>query len=276
MMTKGSFLGIRFAALILAAATACSGRASELSIADSIIRYTALLIGRELYSATLFRADGTWQDLTDESTGATFPYPYPAGVLRHGTYTFTPDATDTQRGVLVMHFLDLGVDTTEHLVFGTSREGYVEVPEYPHVRFTVFPRLTTDSLRNVSNRAWATSERVSITGFIVDGDDPRWVLIRAAGPSLEDFGVPTVLRRPRFTLFRGPVAWASVSSWSGPPFGQQDGLRAAFEIVGAFPFADDSSDAARLFLLMPGAYSVHASGENENGEVLTEVYLLPY
>ena len=39
-----------------------------------------------------------------------------------------------------------------------------------------------------------------IAGFIVQGSAPKRVLIRAAGPSLTQFGVPNALANPRLEL----------------------------------------------------------------------------
>ena len=39
-----------------------------------------------------------------------------------------------------------------------------------------------------------------IAGFIVQGNSPKRVLIRAAGPSLAKFGVPNPLANPRLEL----------------------------------------------------------------------------
>ena len=39
-----------------------------------------------------------------------------------------------------------------------------------------------------------------IAGFIVQGSSPKKVLIRAAGPSLTQFGVPNALANPRLEL----------------------------------------------------------------------------
>ena len=69
----------------------------------------------------------------------------------------------------------------------------------PHPTPTPTPRPAT--LGNISTRLQVgTSDRVMIAGFIVQGSSPKRVLIRAAGPSLTQFGVPNALANPRLEL----------------------------------------------------------------------------
>ena len=60
---------------------------------------------------------------------------------------------------------------------------------------------TPGTLGNISTRLQVgTGARVMIAGFIVQGSAPKRVLIRAAGPSLTQFGVPNALANPRLEL----------------------------------------------------------------------------
>ena len=60
------------------------------------------------------------------------------------------------------------------------------------------------TLGNISTRLQVgTGDRVMIAGFIVQGSAPKRVIIRAAGPSLTQFGVPNALANPRLELHDG-------------------------------------------------------------------------
>lgn len=108
-----------------------------------------------------------------------------------------------------------------------------------------------------------------ITGFVVAGNEPRRVLIRAAGPALAAFGVPNTLTRPRLSLYRSDGTRVSqVSGWVDTPE-----LQAAQRATGAFAFASGSADAALLVSLEPGSYTAHVDGGT--GETLVEVYRIP-
>jgi len=50
------------------------------------------------------------------------------------------------------------------------------------------------TLGNISTRSFVqTGDNVMIGGFIVQGTEPRSVIIRAIGPELTQYGVPNVL-----------------------------------------------------------------------------------
>ena len=51
-----------------------------------------------------------------------------------------------------------------------------------------------------------TGNKVGIGGFIISGDAPKRVLVRALGPSLDKFGLSTLLADPRITLQGSGVA----------------------------------------------------------------------
>ena len=130
-------------------------------------------------------------------------------------------------------------------------------------------------LVNVSARAQVgTGDDVLVAGFVLTGNSPRTLLLRAIGPALAAFGVNGALLDPRLDLFAAGVLAprASNDNWSGDP-----ALNAAFASVGAFllPTAT-SKDAALIVTLEPGAYSAQVSGVgNTTGEALLEIYELP-
>jgi hypothetical protein len=74
---------------------------------------------------------------------------------------------------------------------------------------------TPTRLGNISTRAFVqTGDDVMIGGFIVQGSEPKRVIIRAIGPELTRYGVPGVLADPRLELHDGAGALiASNDNW---------------------------------------------------------------
>jgi len=131
---------------------------------------------------------------------------------------------------------------------------------------------------NISTRAYAaTGNGAAFAGFVVAGNTPKKILMRALGPTLSAFGVQDadLLKDPTIELHdasHGNVVIASNDNW-------QENANASDVIasgarVGATPMADsDTKSAALLMTLPPGAYSFVARGTNDSaGVVLIEVY----
>lgn len=119
---------------------------------------------------------------------------------------------------------------------------------------------------NVATRGRVlTDDAVMIAGFVIQGDRPRRVIIRALGPSLAAAGVTGVLANPSFQLFAGPTPIASNDDWkSGPSM-------AELQTLGRAP--SDDREAALIVTLAPGAYTAIVSGVNRTtGVALVEVY----
>ena len=69
--------------------------------------------------------------------------------------------------------------------------------------------LTNDPVDGRSTRgAVLSGDNVMIAGFIISGDSPKTMLIRARGPTLADFGVPHVMRDPFLRLYSGQTVIA--------------------------------------------------------------------
>lgn len=113
-----------------------------------------------------------------------------------------------------------------------------------------------------------------IPGCVITGASARSVLIRAVGPGLSPFGVPSVLADPVLTIFRGSTVIASNDNW-----GEQsspNAVAAATAQTGAFALTAGSKDSALVLTLEPGAYTFQVSGSNRtSGIALVEVYLIP-
>ena len=71
------------------------------------------------------------------------------------------------------------------------------------------------TLANISTRAFVqTGDNVMIGGFIVQGTEPKRVIIRAIGPELTQYGVPNALANPTLELHDGTGALiASNDNW---------------------------------------------------------------
>src|SRR4030095_17108356 len=77
------------------------------------------------------------------------------------------------------------------------------------------PPLPVSQLTNISTRAFVqTGDNVIIGGFIVDGNAPKRVIIRAIGPELIPFGIPDPLADPTLELHDSTGALiASNDNW---------------------------------------------------------------
>lgn len=142
-------------------------------------------------------------------------------------------------------------------------------PSTLHGGFDSHPTLVNLSTRGVV----AGPGRELIAGLVVEGMVPKRLLIRAAGPALEDLGVGSALIDPRLTVMAGGAAIASNDNWGD--FADQPGLREATRQAQAFVFASASRDAAAVVTLEPGAYTVVVDGvDGATGNALVEAYEL--
>ena len=110
-----------------------------------------------------------------------------------------------------------------------------------------------------------TGNNVGIGGFIITGNAPKHLLLRAIGPSLTHFNVPNVLADPVLEL-RGPGAFATIinDNW-------RDTQEAEIQVTGIPP--TDNFESAIAATLAPGAYTAVVRGKNNtSGVALVEVY----
>lgn len=134
---------------------------------------------------------------------------------------------------------------------------------------------TAPPLVNISGRMLVgTGDQIGIVGFIVGGEIPRKVLIRAVGPGLASFGVSGVLADPAFRLYREDQPLMGNDDWGSrrtTPI-----LAEKMEQMHVFALEDGSKDAALLLELEPGSYTVHVGGrDGGTGVALLEVYSVP-
>jgi hypothetical protein len=142
------------------------------------------------------------------------------------------------------------------------------------------PQLANISARGVIERGGLPV----LAGFVVAGDVPKRVLIRAIGPALTGFGVTDAIADPVLSVQTpaGEVIarndnWQTATPINGAQFAASatEVVRASGSI-GAFPLPAGSRDAALVITLAPGAYTAAVSGVGDaTGAALVEVYLLP-
>ncbi len=113
-----------------------------------------------------------------------------------------------------------------------------------------------------------------IAGFVINGTEPKQVLIRAIGPSMSAVEPENLLSDPTLDLYSGATIIAQNDDWSSEDgLGVSDRLRDAFEATGAFSLEEGTKDAAMLILLEPGVYGAVISGKGgASGLSLIEVY----
>ena len=121
-------------------------------------------------------------------------------------------------------------------------------------------------LTNISTRGQVlTGNDVMIGGFVVQGDRPQTVVVRARGPSLAAAGIANALDDPELQLFAGPGVIAYNGDW------QASADAAAISARGLAPA--DPREAVILVTLAPGAYTAIVSGRNgATGVGIIEVF----
>jgi hypothetical protein len=141
----------------------------------------------------------------------------------------------------------------------------------------------TKQLVNISTRAHLDAANVVFQGFVISGDQPKRVLIRAVGSTLSGFGVTDAVADPAIKLYSGDTIVAADDDWEtagtasgNVSLGTASDIVGAGKAVGAFPLPTGSKDAALLVTLQPGLYSAVVSAPNaQSGTVLVEAYEVP-
>jgi hypothetical protein len=126
-------------------------------------------------------------------------------------------------------------------------------------------------LVNVSTMGFVgTDQQALVPGFVIGGNAPKLLLIRAVGPGLAPFGVTGLLADPRLSV--APLG-QNLTVASNDNWGNAADLVAAFTQAGAFALPAGSRDAAVVVRLPPGGYTVVVSGVgNTTGTALVEIY----
>lgn len=133
------------------------------------------------------------------------------------------------------------------------------------------------AMSNISMLARVTGGDDTLTsGFVISGQTPRQVLVRAVGPSLAGFGLADPLGLPLLTVFKGSRVIGSSEGWGK----DEDAIKVlteAFDRAGAFRLQNGASrDAAIILTLQPGPYTMQVkSADRKAGAALLEVYEIP-
>jgi plastocyanin len=135
----------------------------------------------------------------------------------------------------------------------------------------------TSILGNISTRSFVqTADNVMIGGFIVEGTQPKRVIIRAIGPELTQFGVPNVLANPTLDLHNGVGALiASNDNWQTTIIGGIITQDQGQEILNSGRAPTDARESAIIANLPAGNYTAIVRGvSSTTGVALVEVYNL--
>jgi len=94
-----------------------------------------------------------------------------------------------------------------------------------------------------------------IVGFVVKGDTPLRLIVRAIGPSLD--GLQGELADPKLSVYRGSTLVKSNDNWGGT-----SALSTAFTLAKLSALSTTSRDSAMDITLSPGTYSATVTGVN--------------
>jgi len=123
-------------------------------------------------------------------------------------------------------------------------------------------------LVNCSARATISDgDRILVAGFVIDGNVPLRMLIRAVGPGLDQFpGVTGTLPDPKIILYKGLEQIGTNDNWEAS-------LEPLMKELKAFDITPGSKDAAMVATLEPGNYTVEVrSADGRTGNAIVELY----
>lgn len=131
------------------------------------------------------------------------------------------------------------------------------------------------TLSNISTRSFVqTGDNVMIGGFIVQGTQPKKVIVRAIGPELSQFGVPDSLSNPTLELHNSTGELiASNDNWLHTILGGIITTDQVRDIRNSGHAPTDGRESTIIATLTPGNYTAIVRGvNNSTGVGLVEVY----
>jgi hypothetical protein len=145
-------------------------------------------------------------------------------------------------------------------------EAQSALPPPPSPTPTATPTAAPKLVELSTRMAVQTGDNVLFGGFIVSGNQPKKVIVRAIGPSLTNFGVQGALADPTLQLFSGSTPLDSNDNWVDSPDKQA--------IIDSNVAPSDSRESAIVKSLPPGAsYTAILRGANNIAGIgVVEVY----
>jgi hypothetical protein len=188
------------------------------------------------------------------------------GTLPFGL-TFDP-VTGTISGTYNVHARNGSALLGNVQLFATNPSGTTTSP-------LSFFEAVPGTAKNISTRGVVqTGDNVFIGGFIIQGNAPKKVIIRAIGPELAQYGVPDVLQDPFLELH--DVSGALIGqndNWGTTILGGVITSDQVAEIQASGLAPGDSHESAIISTLQPGNYTAIVRGvNNTTGAALVEVY----
>ena len=195
---------------------------------------------------TIYTLIGTLpQGLTFDSQTGTISGIFTGNAVRHGQ---APEKIDLSGGII-----------TNVQLFATNSRGTSTIP----LLFTLAPVGAV----NISTRlAVGTADNVLIGGFIITGNAPKQVIIRAIAPSLRANGAPLpgALENPTLEIHDKNGLLGSNDNWRDS---QED------EIIGTGIPPTDERESALIATIIPGNYTAIVRGaDNTTGIAVVELY----
>ena len=167
-------------------------------------------------------------------------------------------------------------DASDDLSFWHTNEyNHYSAPERWHTRVGKFQFGNPSTLGNISARAFVqTGDNVIIGGFMVQGTEPKRVIIRAIGPELVQYGVPNVLANATLELHDGTGALiGSNNNWVSTIIGGIITSNQVHEIQASGYAPGDPFESAIIADLPAGKYTAIVRDVNNiTGVALVEVY----
>jgi hypothetical protein len=129
-------------------------------------------------------------------------------------------------------------------------------------------------LANISTRLQVgTGANVMIAGFVIQGNAPKKVLVRAMGPSMAQFGVPNVLINPQLELHDSTKVIGRNDDWETTQTGGVLTSDQVAEIINSGMAPTEAAESALIATLTPGTYTAIVEGVNgTTGVGNVEVY----
>lgn len=240
------------------------GGVTPVPIPGSIVRLNYL--GMLFPSETIyFGVDGTYTPLYYSAENPAGGTTIEGGFRKSGTYRFEFDPSNP-----TLARLYLNSDPAITFIYQSDHSGSSSGSS----GFDVIPFVGRAGIVNASNRAYIKPGKTCITGFVAEGLEKRFYLIRAIGASLRDLGVESV-NQTSFSLYQNDRQIAVGSTYIEPgPL--QNGFDGLFTLAGAFPIKAGVGESLTVVQLSPGLYTVVASAGTSEGDILVEVYQMGF